>query len=398
MVPSIHQGGGVPAVARFVKDVVASSEEYELHVFSLATGARDGCSVRLLSPQSWTKGVSSQAGVWDGVPYTHIGAWACELEFQRYRPRRELTNQLAGCDLVHVVAGTPAWALAAQGCGKPVIAHVATRALVERQSKERAEAGALGLWRKSMTRITNRLDDRALRSVDAVLVMNSWMHAYASRVRRSSWNVEYGQPGVDTELFRPAADRLRRGADRYILSVSRFDDPRKNISLLLQAFRLLVGRMERPPYLRLAGAADPGRSFWDEVRSSGLAPLVQFFPRPTRSELVAHYQGASCFVLPSDEEGFGMVLIEAMACGVPVISTKSGGPESIVTAGSEGFLTQVGHAVEMAARIEQLTKDLEINVEMGTRARKTVEQRFSTRAAASACMRLYQRIQRTGRV
>jgi glycosyltransferase involved in cell wall biosynthesis len=93
-----------------------------------------------------------------------------------------------------------------------------------------------------------------------------------------------------------------------------------------------------------------------------------------------------------------MVLIEAMACGVPVISTKSGGPESIVTAGSEGFLTQVGHAVEMAARIEQLTKDLEINVEMGTRARKTVEQRFSTRAAASACMRLYQRIQRTGRV
>src|SRR6202043_1838740 len=98
-----------------------------------------------------------------------------ELEFQRYRPRRALTILLADCDLVQMVCGSAAWANAVLGLGKPVSVHVATRAKIERRRRDAHPQGLFGWWRKAMTPITNRLDDRALRCADAVQVMNPWM-------------------------------------------------------------------------------------------------------------------------------------------------------------------------------------------------------------------------------
>jgi glycosyltransferase involved in cell wall biosynthesis len=245
-----------------------------------------------------------------------------------------------------------------------------------------------------MTRITDKLDDRALRSVDAVLVENPWMLEYASRTAegRSVW-VRYGPPGVDTRQFCPLSDRLRDGeAPGYILSVGRLDDPRKNIGLLLEAFAVMRRLSADPPCLRLAGPVDPGPEFWQRVQALGLTESVSLCIGASRDALVDLYQHALVFALASDEEGFGIVLTEAMACGVPVVATRCGGPDGIITDGVDGYLVSRGDVVGLAERISHLVEDRAANGRMGIEASKTVEQRFSQEMAGGIFLDTYRRL------
>ena len=63
------------------------------------------------------------------------------------------------------------------------------------------------------------------------------------------------------------------------------------------------------------------------------------------------YQRAAVFALPSDDEGLGIVILEAMACGVPVVATRCGGPEDIITDGTDGFLVPRYDAGALASRL-----------------------------------------------
>ena len=109
VVPSLAQGGGVPAVARFVKDAALRAGRFDLRLVSLSTSTDDLESVRLVSPSSWLRGARTTAGEWEGLPFVHVGAVGGEFEFQRYRSRRVLAEVLADCDLIQVVCGSPAW-------------------------------------------------------------------------------------------------------------------------------------------------------------------------------------------------------------------------------------------------------------------------------------------------
>src|SRR5206468_6733537 len=119
--------------------------------------------------------------------------------------RRALARALAGCSIVQVVTGLPAPAHAVCGLGVPVAVHCATRATVERRTRHRAHGGPAEMWRRTMTRIIDRLDRRALLCADAIQVMNPWMLDYARGITASrGTRVDLVQPGVDTARFRPA--------------------------------------------------------------------------------------------------------------------------------------------------------------------------------------------------
>src|SRR5262245_50335563 len=121
VVPRLEQiGGGIASVARFLKDTIVESGCYDLKLISLATSARDECSISLSRPRTWTDGVSAVPGTWEGLPFVHVGAVLGELEFQRYRPRRVLAEAVADCHILQVVCGSPAFANALCGLGKPV--------------------------------------------------------------------------------------------------------------------------------------------------------------------------------------------------------------------------------------------------------------------------------------
>jgi glycosyltransferase involved in cell wall biosynthesis len=229
-----------------------------------------------------------------------------------------------------------------------------------------------------------------LERADAIQSMNPWMldHARAVNAGRDI-PIHLVQPGVDTSRFVPAA--CDRHADPYVLCVGRLNDPRKNVSLLLQAYATLAARVTSVR-LVLAGFFGPDDPFWKDVDRLGLRDRVRFVAAPEADALVALYQRAAVFALSSDEEGFGMVVLEAMSCGIPVVSTASGGPDSIIRDGVDGCLVPVGDAAALADRLERVVTDRALNDRMGLAAREAVVARFDACRAGQPLLETYDRL------
>lgn len=392
IVPALDGGGGVPAVARFVHAVARAAGRHEVKLISLAMSRNDSASVLLARPATWMRGPQSVRRTWGSLRFEHIGALGAEVEFQKYLPRRRLAETLAGCDVVQVICGSAAWANAVVGSGRPISLSVATRARVERRVRDAKPSGMVGWWRKGMTAITDRLDDRALRCADAIQVMNPWMLDYVHALNAGrSVDLRYAPPGVDDILFHPLPSRDPE-ADAYILCVGRFDDPRKNVGLLVNAYGMLPGTLRERVRLVLAGPSKPPQSFWARAERLGVARTIEYVAGPSIHCLVELYQRASVFALPSDEEGFGVVLLEAMACGIPVVSTRSGGPDGIVTDGSDGFLVSLDDAQAMSDRLVGLLRRPDVNLAMGRQARHTIEARYTERIAGEVYLDVWDRL------
>lgn len=144
---------------------------------------------------------------------------------------------------------------------------------------------------------------------------------------------------------------------RYVLAVGTLE-PRKNLTTLLEAFARLRrdGEVDADLRLVLAGA----RGWLDEpifatVRSLGLEDAVRFTGFVDDADLPAVYSGAALFVFPSLHEGFGLPLLEAMACGVPVVTSNiSSMPE---VAGDAAVLVDPRDTDGLAAAIARLLRD-----------------------------------------
>lgn len=392
MVPSLAKGGGVPTVARFVVDAAVASGRWLPKLVSLSMSSSDPTSVSFRRPRSWWRGVSQQKGTWHGFPYVHVGALGGELEFQRYARRAVLDEVLADCEVVQMVCGSPAWANAVVGLNKPVALQVATRAKVERRQRDANLRRPVDLWRRLMTEITDRLDDRALRRVDAIQVENPWMLEYARNLNVGrTVDIRYAPPGINTDVYQPLSHRDVTSAP-YILCVGRLQDPRKNIGLLVSAYALLPKEVRSHVRLVLAGSSAPPDSFWAKADSLGVHDRVEHVASPSREELVRLYQEASVFALPSDEEGLGMVILEAMSCAVPVVSTRSDGPDGIITDEEDGFLVPLDDAAAMAARLQTLLENPSFNIAMGNKARATIEARYDERVAGEVFVEMWDRL------
>jgi glycosyltransferase involved in cell wall biosynthesis len=392
VVPSIEQGGGVPAVAEFVYQVIQRTGRFDVRLVSLSTTARDDVGVSITLPRTWLRHARAKEGIWRGRPFVRVGANGSELEFQRYQPRLALAEVLADCDIIQVVCGAPAWANSVLGLGIPVSLQVATRAKVERRRRDANPRTLLSWWRKAMTEITNRMDDHALRSVDAIQLENPWMLDYCQHINQGSPDVDirYAPPGVDTGLFYPLVERQNLDS-QYILCVGRLDDPRKNIGLLLTAFSQLPASLAHVQ-LVTAGGGCPPPEYWAQVDALDLQSRVRHVHRPETDALVKLYQQATVFALASDEEGLGVVILEAMACAVPVVATRCGGPDGIITDGKDGFLVPLDDAAAIAARLTVLCIDLPKNLQMGRAARATIEARYADDVAGQAFVDVWDKL------
>lgn len=134
-------------------------------------------------------------------------------------------------------------------------------------------------------------------------------------------------PGYDADRFRPGLDttavKRRYGLGRYVLFVGNLL-PHKNVRGLLRAFADIASRV--PHQLVIVGARDPRflPSLTSEATRLGMMERVQWLGYVTADELPLLYGGADVYVSPSLYEGFGLTVLEAMACGVPVVSSRAG--------------------------------------------------------------------------
>ncbi len=384
VVPDLSNHSGVPAVALFLHRIIEASGRYSPELISLSTSARDANSTRLSSPASWLRKATKSEGVWQGLKYRHVGAEFTELEFQRYRPRRVLTELLSKFEIVQVVAGCPPWALVTKSYQGKVALQVATLSAVERASMLRQSPPARRAWLWLMTKINTLVERPALRRADVVFVENRWMYDLL-RAEHGESKIVFAPPGIDTHFFQPADYK----PDGYFLCVGRFNDPRKNVRLLFDAYHRLREERAGAPPLVLAGELAPLASDMAYAESLGILPHLKIYESVPLEKLRSLYQNASLFLLSSNEEGLGLVIAEAMACGIPVVSTSCGGPETLVVEGVTGHLTPVGDAGAMKSKVMRLLDDVELRRRMGEAARMRAVESFSLEAAGKVFLDHY---------
>jgi glycosyltransferase involved in cell wall biosynthesis len=157
---------------------------------------------------------------------------------------------------------------------------------------------------------------------------------------------------VDTALFRPDPDARRRARSRYLLYTGRINDPRKNVGMLIRAFTRV--RAARPDLSLVLAGEPPEAGVTRAVVETGLGDAVHFVGHQPVPALIALYQGAELFVLPSLQEGLGISMLEALACGLPVVATRCGGPEPVLLDGVTGRLVANDAPDALAAAILDL--------------------------------------------
>ncbi|MCF7980461.1 MAG: glycosyltransferase family 4 protein [Pseudomonadales bacterium] len=154
-------------------------------------------------------------------------------------------------------------------------------------------------------------------------------------------------PGVDLERFLPASTdidiqgRLGWSQKRVLLTVGRLQR-RKGQDFLIKAMPSLLKRFPDLFYA-IVGQGDCFDELQDLIDSNDLSENVKIYPKVSDEQLVQCYQQCDLFILPNrtignDIEGFGMVLVEAQACGKPVIAGRSGGTAETMIVGETGFL------------------------------------------------------------
>ena len=128
----------------------------------------------------------------------------------------------------------------------------------------------------------------------------------------------------------------------------------------------------------------------------GIEDLVTFQGAKDQDTLVYYYSAAEMVVMPSHYESFGMVALEAMACGTPVVASKVGGLAFSVQDGETGFLVPGGDPVALAARIRLLLTDHELRHCLGQQAARWAR-RYSWPAVADQVLDVYEAVQPVAR-
>ncbi len=200
----------------------------------------------------------------------------------------------------------------------------------------------------------------------------------------------------NVEVYRPqrpadsaaARDRLQL-PERFILFTGTLE-PRKNVAGLLRAYRLLLDHDPHLPDLILAGSRgwlfDETRALIDELR---LSDRVRWMDSPADADLAVLYNAASVFVLPSHYEGFGLTVLEAMACGAPCIISDRGSLPEIV--GGAAVEIDPDDVVELAEAMKGVLNDEQLQQQLRHKGFERVAE-FSWERCARETAAVYRRV------
>jgi D-inositol-3-phosphate glycosyltransferase len=187
--------------------------------------------------------------------------------------------------------------------------------------------------------------------------------------------IELVPPGVDHAFFSPGSRSGARHAlglsdDPTVLFVGRIQ-PLKGLEVAVRAVAASADERVRLVVVGGASGAD-GPQEYDRVRKIvsdlGLTHRVRFVPPQPHHQLSTWYRSADVVVVPSRSESFGLVALEAAACGVPVVAAAVGGLRSLVDHGRTGFLVDSRDPNEFATRIDQILNNDDLSAQMSETA------------------------------
>ncbi len=168
----------------------------------------------------------------------------------------------------------------------------------------------------------------------------------------------------------------------------------KGIEVMVDAFLHLAGELgDRETRLHLAGAATAGdepllRRLRARIASAGLAARVTWSPNISREEKISFLRGLSLFSVPATyAEAFGLYVVEAMACGVPVVQPQAAAFPELIAAGGGGLGVPARDPAALARAWRDLLRDPARRAELGRAGRAAAEAHFSSAAMAAAFRR-----------
>ncbi len=195
-------------------------------------------------------------------------------------------------------------------------------------------------------------------------------------------------PALDPSFLSPARDHSELAlppASRVLLTVGRLisTEPGKGVDAVIRVLPRVLDAVPDAFYV-VIGAGDHSGPLAELAQASAARDRIVFGGQLEGDQLKNLYARCAAFVMPSRQEGFGLVFLEAMAMGKPVIAGKYGGAPEVVQDGITGFLVDLDDADDLAARLIQVLRDETLSHEMGEAGRRRVEQcytfeRFSER-------------------
>jgi len=243
---------------------------------------------------------------------------------------------------------------------------------------------------------------RLMHSVDAVMAFNPQEKAEMTWYYRAEPGKVCVVPaGVDTTRFRPGDRAEARRLldlppdDPVILFVGRID-PIKGIDVLVDALCGLRSEMwlTAPPRLLLVGGGEGEPAFETLIArasAQNLLDRIDFVGSVPHTDLPLYYHAADVVAVPSFYESFGLVAVEAMACGTPVVASRAGGLAFTVDDGQTGYLVQHNDPDALAAQLHTVLTDAPLRARLGAQA-TIAAQRFAWPVVASRVVHVYDRL------
>jgi D-inositol-3-phosphate glycosyltransferase len=244
--------------------------------------------------------------------------------------------------------------------------------------------------------------DRIVAATPAELAQLQWL--YQADIHK----IEVIPPGVDTGRFYPIpSDEAKEyigvpPEDNMLLFVGRIE-PLKGLDVLIEAIgHYCRARREDKPRLFLSiigGEADDSQETvsvemarLQAMREQyGITDVVTFLGKRSQDTLPYYYSAAEAVVMPSQYESFGMVALEAMACGTPVVASQVGGLAFLVKDGETGYTVPAGDPEALCYRLNMLINDKELRRKMGDQA-FTFAQAYDWEKITGQIVQLYKNV------
>lgn len=201
--------------------------------------------------------------------------------------------------------------------------------------------------------------------------------------------------GIDTTLFKPPKNKSHpkqqlgwNNKHIHLLCVANLYYE-KGIDLLVRALPKLKSR---PYHLHIISAHQDSkekRGVLEIIQEHKLQDRITFHPQQSQKDLVLYLQAADLLISPSRKEGFGLVVAEAISCGTPVLATKSGGPEEIITA-QTGLLVETDNPNEIQSGLKEMLSNLDQY--QSSKLHADIDERFSLSAKLKKLMSLYRSV------
>lgn len=224
---------------------------------------------------------------------------------------------------------------------------------------------------------------RVLGRAAAVTAVSGWLARQAT-ILGTRHAIRVAPMAVDTERFQPADSAV--GTDRPLVFAGRLN-AQKGLADLLDAMARLLG----PATLQVIGEGEDRAALEARAARLGIAARIEWLGRGTPERLAVAFRAAAAVVIPSREEGLGLVAVEAQLCGAPVIGYRSGGLPDVIDPACGGVLVEPGDIAQLASAIDAV---LAAPPDPSRRdaAVRVMRERFAPQAVAERYLSLYREV------